>query len=92
MNSITRTQFTEAIEAGIAAGGLPEGLQSQLRRHAEDALVTVTGAFRDRGVVCPLSAVGIRNPIPWDYWSFVKGFDDYVYDLKLGSGPFLVVS
>lgn len=81
MNEITRVQFADAIEAGLAAGGgLTDSIKNRLRLVAERDSATVVRRFQDEsGANCPLQSAGLRYILETiaseEAWKFIDAFD-----------------
>jgi hypothetical protein len=87
MDTITRQQFIEAIEAGIESAGELTTTEIQLLRHvARTETRTTYGTFEStRGnttCFCPLSAAGIQDggggPMPEPHFKFYRGYDQSI--------------
>jgi hypothetical protein len=60
--TITRAQFREAIEDGIArAETLPEGATSRLRKVGDTAKWIGVGTYGEHGCSCPLTRAKLTN-------------------------------
>lgn len=91
--SVTRAEFVEAIEAGIAASNLSDEEQAALRKTAQEADRFTHRSFQ-LGPGCPAVLAGIyhhgrlvNDPV---FARFVCGFDDHMIAL-VGERDGLVV-
>lgn len=92
METITRREYSEAIERAIlAAPGLPEDAIIALREAAKTDTKVVVGDFinRSEGCGCPMTNAGLwSEDATWlcdaaskPYWDFVEAFD-WVFEGK----------
>lgn len=92
MPSITRAQFIQAVEAGIAASQPPLGQRIALRRLAREATQFGTN-YATKPVACPVGQLGLYDEeldkflAPW-VDTFAFAFDRVWADTLVANGAY----